>query len=88
MKSMTRVNLNGLAKDISMFSSERNDNTLDRKAELLTYSKGAPIDAINDCLDSYNSFCDNLNRVYASTERYLEQALTNLQNVEQDNKIN
>lgn len=88
MGKRTYVNLNGLAKDVSIFSSERSDNTIERRAELLTYSKGAPIDAVNECLESYNSFCDNLNRVYASTERYLEQVLSNIQSVEQDNKIN
>ena len=83
----THANLDMFASDLSQFKAERGNNTIERRAELLTSSGGRPIDAINECLESYNDLCDNLNKVYASTERYLEQALANLQRADLDSTL-
>lgn len=83
----TGANLDLLISDVDQFKTERSENTFDRRLELLTNSKGTAIDEVNKCLQSYNTFCDNLDKVYASTERYLAQALANLQAAESDNTI-
>lgn len=83
----TGANWDLLISDVDQFKTERSENTIDRRLELLTNSKGTAIDEVNKCLQSYNTFCDNLDKVYASTERYLAQALANLQAAESDNTI-
>lgn len=84
----THANLRSLTSGVAQFGSEKNKNEITERAEMLTNSDGIAIDAVNECLGSYNSFCNNLDRVFASTEKYLQQALENLEEVEKDNARN
>ena len=88
MGKRTTVNLSQLSKDVARFKEDRSANNIDQKAELIERSGGTVINEINECLSEYNAFCNNYNRVYASTERYLEQVLSNFENADSDNTLN
>ena len=88
MGKRTTVNLSQLSKDVARFKEDRSANNIDQKAELIERSGGTAINEINECLSEYNAFCNNFNRVYASTERYLEQVLSNFENADSDNTLN
>ena len=53
----------------------------------LSRSAGSTIDALNECFEAYNKYCEGINALYRSTGKYLHQALNNLDTCEADNKM-
>lgn len=72
---------------LDSFTVELQNNKINQKAEPLTSSQGYPITSINDCLEAYSTYCENIDKVYLSTMLYLQKAYNNIQSCEKDNTI-
>ncbi|MBO7426424.1 MAG: hypothetical protein J6U23_12185 [Clostridiales bacterium] len=84
---MIDMNTGAFKQHLDFFVTELQDNKINQKAELFTSSQGIPITSINDCLDAYSKYCENIDKVYLSTMNYLQQAYHNIQSCEKDNSI-
>lgn len=84
---MIDMNTGGFKQHLDFFVAEMENNKINQKAESFTSSQGTPITSINNCLEAYSKYCENIDKVYQSTMLYLQKAYHNIQSCERDNSI-
>lgn len=84
---MIDMNTGGFKQHLDFFVNESQNNKIGKRADILTNSSGKSIENINDCLNSYSDFCENIDKVYNSTMLYLQKAYHNISSCEEDNSI-
>lgn len=60
-----------------------NANKLRTNIDKFSTSYGGAIDSINECLNSYEELCTNMDTLYESTSRYIRKAASNIINCEE-----
>lgn len=84
---MIDMNTGAFKQHLDFFMTELQNNKINQKAEPFTSSKGIAITNINNCLEAYSTYCENIDKVYLSTMLYLQKAYHNIQSCEKDNTI-
>lgn len=84
---MIDMNTGGFKQNLDFFVTEMQNNRINQTAESFTSSQGLPITSINDCLEAYSTYCENIDKVYQSTMQYLQKAYHNIQSCEKDNTV-
>lgn len=79
------VDLESFRYDVEDFGYNLKYYFIDFSTPSFTNSKGSAINEIDRCLRSYDAYVENIKRVYSSTSNYLQNALTNLEQCEDDN---
>lgn len=79
------MNTGAFKQHLDFFVTEQQNNNISQKAELFSSSEGIPVTSINDCLEAYNTYCENIDKVYLSTMLYLQKAYHNIQSCEANN---
>lgn len=84
---MIDMNTGAFKQHLDYFITELQNNKINPKDESFTSSQGTPITTINDCLEAYKLYCENIDKVYLSTMHYLQKAYHNIQSCERDNSV-
>ena len=84
---MIDMNTGASKQHLDFYMTELQNNKINQKAESFTSSEGLPVTSINDCLEAYSTYCENIDKVYLSTLQYLQKAYNNIQSCERDNSI-